>query len=114
MGVVSKGIAALVILGVAYMMISAYGDARFDQGWSKATEAQAKAARELADAAKAEKDESNRRLEALQATLNVTIDEKNRIKDEALHRDEEYVKWRNTSIHPVARCRIWNLDCPAN
>ena len=111
MGFASKALAALVILGIAWLLIDGYGEARYDAGWQEATDAQREAAEELKRGAVREKAASDRRLAALQTELDGTMERLNQIKIEKLHSDETYARWRSTSIHPVARCRIWN-DCP--
>lgn len=112
MGLASKALAALVVLGIAWLLIDGYGDARYDAGWQEATDAQRIAAEELKREAIREKAAADRRLAELDKILVGRMEELNKLKEEKLHADETYARWRSTSIHPVARCRIWN-DCPA-
>ncbi len=107
MGLASKAIAALVVLGIAWLLIDGYGDARYDAGWQEATDAQREAAEELKREAIREKDAADRRLAELDKVLIGRMEELNKLKEESLHKDETYRQFREQKIHPITKCRVW-------
>jgi len=111
MGFASKALAALVIIGIAWLLIDGYGDARYDAGWQEATDAQREAAEELKQEAIREKAASDRRLAELDKILIGRMEELNKLKEEKLHSDETYARFRNLPVHRVTRCRIWPQLC---
>lgn len=107
MGIVSKLIAAAVVIGVAWLLIDGYGDARYDAGWQAATTEQRDEADKLRRQADEERAKTARQLAELDKILIERLDQVNRLKEEMLLQDESYVKWRSQQLHPVAKERIW-------
>ena len=109
MGIISKLIAAAVVLGIGWMLLSAYGDMKFDAGWQAATTAQKEEAdknkKDMDDAKKASQD----RLDALHLQLASTLSELEEVKKHALQTDKEYAAWRAGRIPAAARFRIWGV-----
>ena len=113
METISKLITAAVVLGIAAMLINAYGDMKYDAGWQSATDEQAKVAADLQKELDKEKADGLRRLADLQGQLSITMTQLNKVKEDALLKDESYRKWRETPLHPVAVQRIWKLCHPS-
>ena len=111
MSTISKLITAAVVLGIAAMLLMAYGDMKFDAGWQAATTEQAKVAADLQKDLDDEKAAGLRRLADLDKILIGRMNELNRLKEEKLHSDETYAQFRNIPVHPVTRCRIWPQLC---
>jgi len=109
MGLVSKGLAALVIISIVGMLIYGYGEAKEQFGRQESTSTQLTEALKLKQELDNLKADSNRRLAALQADLDDSLKRANDIKMEMLHKDETYAKFRDIPVHPVTRCRIWGL-----
>ena len=109
MGIMSKFITAAVVLGIAAMLISAYGDMKYDAGWQAATTQQAEEAAKLVKQVEDEKAAGQRRLATLQGSLNDTLAQLTKVKEDAIIRDESYRKFRETRLHPVFVQRIWRL-----
>ena len=110
MEIVSKLIAAAVVLGIGWMLLSAYGDMKYDAGWQAATTAQKEEAdknkKDMDDAKKASQD----RLDILNLQLASTLSELEEVKKHALQTDKEYAAWRAGRIPFVARHRIWGVN----
>ena len=109
MGIISKLITAAVVLGIAAMLLMAYGDMKYDAGWQAATDEQAKVAAKLKQDVEDEKAAGLRRLADLQGQLSITLAQLNKVKEDALIKDESYRKFRETRLHPVFVQRIWRL-----
>lgn len=109
MGLASKALAALVILGIVSLLIYGYGETKEQFGRQESTSIQLTAALKLKQELDDLKIESNKRLALLQADLDDSLKLANDLKTEMLHKDETYAKFRNIHVHSVTRCRIWGM-----